>query len=185
MPPDEPTSPAELDEPLAMSWTVGRVLAVMVVVSVILFWGWIFTGGPKKDNPDRLDDRAYVSFAQERCVQLTGDLAGLPNAFTAETATDRADVIDEANVLVSSMVDDLEARAPTEGDDGKSLRGWIADWRTYVGDRETYADRLREDPEALFQITENTKLRDGVDKTIEIFADVNDMPECATPGDVG
>lgn len=185
MPANEPTSPTEVDEPLAMSWTVGRVLAVTVAVATVLFWAWIFTGGPKKANPDRLDDRSYVSFAQERCVQLTGDLAQLPNAVAAETAAERADVIDEANVLVTSMVDDLEDRAPTDGDDGKSVSGWIADWRTYVGDRETYADGLREDPDTLFQITENVELRDGVDKTIEIFADVNDMPECATPGDVG
>ena len=185
MPANEPTAPPEVDEPLAMSWSVGRVLAVMVGVATVLFWAWILTGGPKAPNPDKLDDRAYVSFAQQRCIRLTTEVAGLPNAITAETAAERADVIDEANGLISNMVDDLEDRAPTEGDDGKRLRGWIADWRTYVGDRESYADRLREDPKALMQITENTKLRDGVDKTIEIFADVNDMPECATPGDVG
>lgn len=185
MPANEPPSLSEVDEPLAMSWTLGRVLALMVAVATVLFWAWIFTGGPKATNPDRLDDREYVAFAQQRCGQLTAGLADLPNAFTAETANERAGVIDEANVLVSSMVDDLEARAPTSGDDGKSLRGWIADWRIYVGDRESYADRLREDPMAPMQITENTELHDGVDKTIEIFADVNDMPGCATPGDVG
>ncbi|MEO6988075.1 MAG: hypothetical protein ABI239_05435 [Aquihabitans sp.] len=185
MPANEPNAPSDVDEPLAMRWTLGRVLALMVALATIVFWGWIFSGGPKSTNPDRLDDRAYVTFAQQRCVQLNGDLAALPNAITAETATDRANVLDDANELVSAMVDDLEARAPTEGDDGTSMRGWIADWRTYVADREDYADRLREDPDALMQITENTELHDGVDKTIEIFADVNDMPECATPGDVG
>ena len=185
MPANEHHAPSEVDEPLAMSWTLGRVLAVLVAVATVLFWAWILTGGPKADNRDKLDDRSYVSFAQQRCIRLNTELAQLPNAITAKTASERASVIDEANVLVSNMVDDLQAKAPTAGDDGIRLREWIADWRTYVGDREDYANRLREDPKAPMQVSENTKLHDGVDKTIEIFADVNDMPECATPGDVG
>ena len=45
------------------------------------------------------------------------------------------------------MVDDLEPLAPT-GEDGEIVAAWIADWRTYLGDREAYADALRTDPEA-------------------------------------
>lgn len=176
---------SEVEEPLGMSWTIGRVLAVVVSLAMIAFWAWIFAGGPKKVNPDRLDDRAYVAFAKERCQTLRDDIAELPNAVAAKTAAERADVLDQSNLLVARMVHDLEAKAPRTGDDGISLKGWLADWRTYVDDREDYAARLRTDPNARMDVTENKEFKDGVDETIRVFADVNDMPTCRTPGDVG
>jgi hypothetical protein len=53
-----------------------------------------------------------------------------------------------------------------------------------VANRRDYADRLRVDPEARLLLDQSLG-GDSVDKPIEIFADVNDMPTCATPGDVG
>lgn len=182
---DPDRSSHEVDEPLAMSWTIGRVLAVTVTVALILFWAWIFAGGPKRDNPDLLEDREFVEWARTRCTDLNAGIAALPNSLTAQSAAERADVVDQATSLVVDLVDDLEARAPTEGDDGFTMRAWIADWRVYISDRENYADRLRTDSDAQMQITENEELRDGVDQTIKVFADVNNMPECATPADVG
>lgn len=165
--------------------TVWRTLAVIAALAMFLFWLWIFTGGPRKANPDRLDDRAFVERAEARCDRLLTDLEDVQAASEADSATERAAALDRANVLVMAMVDDLEADAPLSGDDRKSLDGWFQDWNAYLDDRRTYADALRVDPDAQLRITENTELRDGVDKTIEIFADVNDMPSCATPGDVG
>ena len=152
---------------------------------MVLFWIWILTGGPRRANPDRLDDRAFAASSEERCQQLLEDLDDLPSAATIEGATDRATVLDRATDLVEAMIDDLESGAPRSGDDDLRLTGWFSDWRTYIGDRRAYAEALRADSGARFQVTENAELRDGVDKTIEIFADVNDMPSCATPGDVG
>lgn len=174
----------EADEPLAMTWTAGRVATVLAILVMVGFWAWIFAGGPKKQNRDYLDDRAYVTQAAARCRELRRDLDALPNAADVSSASERADVLDRANELVSAMVDDLEAAAPRTGGDGESLRGWIADWRTYVGDREDYARRLRTDPGARLLLDANPA-GDPVDRPIEVFADVNDMPDCATPGDVG
>jgi hypothetical protein len=168
-----------------MTTTALRALAVLAALAMILFWGWILTGGPKKANPDRLDDRAYVTWAKARCTTLREDLATLPNAVTAKTAAARADTLDRANAMVSTFIDDLTAKAPTTGDDGVRLRGWLGDWRTYEGDRERYADELRVDPKAQMVVSEHPKFRNGVDETIRVFADVNDMRECRTPGDVG
>ena len=182
----QPSAPQDLDEPLAMRWSVGRVLALVVSVSLVVFWIWIFSGAPARPNPDRLDDRAYVARAQARCEQLLDDLAELPGPGEFGTADNRADVLLQANALVTDMVDDLEADAPKTGDDAVRTKGWIADWRTYLAERADYAARLREDPDAKLLITVNADLQDPVDKTIQIFADdVNEMPACATPGDVG
>lgn len=163
----------------------GRVAAVVLIVGTVVFWLWIFSGAPKRANPDRLDDRAFVERTHERCQELRRELDRLPDARIAEDAAERAAVLDRANVLVAAMVDEIEADSPTTGDDAERTRGWLADWRTYVGDREAYAAALRQDPDARMTLSENDALSDGVDKTIEVFSDVNDMPDCATPGDVG
>ncbi|MBX3283862.1 MAG: hypothetical protein KF703_00820 [Actinobacteria bacterium] len=180
------SAPPDTDEPMAMRWSIGRVLAVAISVSLVAFWIWIFSGAPARPNPDRLDDRAFVARAEARCERLLDDLGELPGPGDFGSAEGRADVLDQANAMVATMVDDLEADAPTTGDDAVRMEGWIADWRTYLADREDYARRLREDPDAKLLISVNEKLQDPVDKTIQIFADdVNEMPACATPGDVG
>lgn len=179
------TPPPEADEPLARSSRVWRILAVVAALAMALFWIWILAGGPRKANPDRLDDRAYASQAEQRCQVLLRELKALPQAQAIDSATERADVLDRATAMATSTVDDLEAAAPRTGDDRVRLEGWLGDWRQYLGDRTDFATRLRADPDARFFVSENERLRDPVDKTIEVFADVNDMPSCATPGDVG
>ena len=178
------TDDPEVDEPLAMRWSVGRVLGVLTMVLIAVFWAAVFAGIFKRDNFDRLDDRAFVARTEARCDTLLEDLAELPNGSFIEDPVERARVLDEATDLVEAMVDAIDADAPTAGDDGKSVRGWIADWRAYVANRRDYADRLRVDPEARLLLDQSLG-GDSVDKPIEIFADVNDMPTCATPGDVG
>ncbi|MEZ5178916.1 MAG: hypothetical protein R2746_11760 [Acidimicrobiales bacterium] len=112
-----------------------------------------------RPNPDRLDDRAFVA----RRSSLRAP-AGRPRRTAGPgdfgSAEGRADVLDQANAMVATMVDDLEADAPTTGDDAVRMEGWIADWRTYLADRD-YALCLREDPDAklLISVNENSRTR--------------------------
>lgn len=170
---------------MAMTWSVGRVLAIVVVVATVIFWLWVFAGGADKPNPDRLADRAYVARTEATCLSLVQDLKHLPNAARIHSATHRADVLDQATAEVQAMVDTIEADAPRHGTDALSLRDWFADWHAYLGDRRAYARELRANPKARFTVSTNKRLHAGVDDTIETFADVNAMPDCATPGDVG
>lgn len=183
LPVPTPLPEAEVEEPLSMSWSIGRVLAVMAMVAMAIFWAVIFLGIPRQENPDRLDDRAFVERTIVRCDALLADLADLPNGSFIDDPVERADVLDQATDRVEAMVEEIESDAPG-GDDARSITGWLADWRTYVENRRDYARRLRVDPEARFLLDQSLG-GDSVDKPIEIFADVNDMPTCATPGDVG
>ena len=176
----------EVDEPLAMTWSAGRVAGVIAAVAMLLFWIWILSGAPKRMNPDHLADEAFLARAEARCLELREDIGALPAAADIATATERAEVLDEANDLLADMIDDLETTAPTEGDDAKIVAGWLSDYRIYLADREAYADALRTDPDAQLILTENDRLSDGVDKTIQVFTtDANDLDACDTPGDVG
>ena len=174
----------EVDQPLGQTWTAGRVAMVAAFGMMAAFWIVIWSGVLAKENPDRLDDRAYVERLEARCQQLRDDLDALPRPTDTPEADERAEVLEQANDLVAAFVEDIEADAPTVGDDGVSMAGWIADWQTYVANREDFVERLREDPEARFLVDE-TDFGDSVDQTIEVFADVNGMEACATPGDVG
>jgi hypothetical protein len=173
-----------MTERASSSWSIGRIAAVMVAVGIALFWIWVFSGAPARDNPDELDDVAYVDALEQRCQELRRDLDQLPPPTETPTATERAEVIAEANELLATFVDELEAGAPTEGDDAASVAGWLEDWRLYLANRQDYVERLREDPDARLLLDES-ELGDSVDRTIQIFAEVNRIPDCATPGDVG
>lgn len=177
------TSPAEPDAPAHRSWTAGRIAAVMAVLAMVLFWLWIWSGAPAKDNPDKLKDKAYVTSLETRCKAMVKAIDALPPAQTTPDPVERADVLDQANAILVDFVADLRADAPTTGPAAKSVDGWLDDWETYVRDRQEYADALRTDPKARL-LLDQSPLGDSVDKTVQIFAEVNEIPDCSTPGDV-
>jgi hypothetical protein len=182
--PKKAPAPGEEDGPYRMGFTWGRGLAIAAVIAMVIFWIWIFSGAPKRDNPDYLQDRSYAEALEDRCQGLRDELDELPNAADLGSQAERADVLDDANVMVASFIDDIEADAPTTGDAAVTMEGWIADWRTYLADREDYAQRLRTEENAQLLLSES-KLGDSVDKTIQVFTQVNMIPACDTPGDVG
>lgn len=179
------TQVPEVDEPMAMRWSVGRVLAVIAALAIIAFWAWIFAGGPRKMNKDRLQDEAWVETSIERCERMLDELDDVPSAAASKTQAERSRNVLAANEVIAAMVDDLERTAPTDEQDREVLDEWFKDWRVYLSDRANYAERVLDDPAARFQVTENEKLGRGVDDTIRTFADVNDMKACRPPGDVG
>lgn len=174
-----------IDEPLSVRSKMQRVLVIVVVLALVGFWAWIFSGGPRAEHADEVKDQEFVERTHLRCRTLRVELSRLPDSTEAHTSAERADVVEQSTALVARMVDDIEADFPDAPEDVEVLEQWIADWRTYVSDRSDYARRVRTDPEAQFQVTENTRVHRGVDDTIRNFADVNGMPDCATPGDVG
>ena len=180
----QPSSPNEEEGPYRMGFTWGRGLAIGSVVLMVIFWVWIFSGAPKRTNRDYLQDRTYAASLEDRCQALRDDLDELPNAADLDSQAARADVLDDANVLVADFIDDLEAGAPREGDAAITIEGWIADWKIYLGDREDYAERLRTEDNAQLLLSRSA-LGDSVDKTIQVFSQVNDIKACDTPGDVG
>ncbi len=181
----QPSSPNEEEGPYRMGFTWGRGLAIGAVVIMVIFWIWIFSGAPARENPDKLQDEAYVTQLEDQCQTLRDDLDELPNAADLKTAAERADVLDDANVLVAGFIEEIEAGAPTSGDAAVSMEGWITDWKTYLANREDYAERLRTDPGAQLLLDRSTIGADSVDKAIQIFTQVNEIPACETPGDVG
>jgi hypothetical protein len=176
------TAPAS-DAP-ARRWSPTRVLVVLVIVAMLAMWGYVLYlafGPGRQPPPDQLADPTFARQSQARCEAAHADVAALPRAVEAESAAERAEIIDQANERFSAMIDEIEPLRP-DGEDGEIVAAWIADWRTYLADREAFADALRTDPDARLFVT--ARDREQVTEYIDAFAADNHMAACATPIDV-
>jgi hypothetical protein len=167
---------------LPSTWSPGRIAGVVVTLALVVFWAWIFAGGPRADPPDTLDSEVFPAAAQDRCEEAVAFIEGLPAAAGSESAADRADVLDQANAALRDLLTDLgRLEVPDVGDDRRFVNAWLADWATYVEDREDFADALRDDPDAELLITGRGGRQITV--TIDNLARVNDMDDCMVPLD--
>ena len=62
------------------------------------------------------------------------------------------------------------------------MAAWLVDWEQHVADRQAWADGLRLGDDGPF--TETARGGEQMSKVIDNFAEVNDMPSCATTHDV-
>ena len=80
------------------------------------------------------------------------------------------------------MVVDLRALDRPEGEEGTWVAEWLDDWDTHIADRQAWADQLHEGDDGPF--VETARQGEQISKGIDYFAETNDMPSCATAGDV-
>jgi hypothetical protein len=178
------------DELEGRYWSATRIALAVVVLLIVAMWVWIYLWAPR-DNPDRLATRAFADAAQEWCEPFAADLDALPLTTTDTTIAERADNVAEGTRLAIAMVEGLKREAPsvTDENDRQLLDLWFADWDAYVADREAYAERLRDAPpdadrkDLAFTLTERAS--GGIyTRTIDGFAEVNNMDACAVPRDI-
>src|SRR5688572_5899062 len=91
------------DEPTRRRWTRGRVAIAAWLLIVAGFWFYAFVLAPK-GSPDILDEPAFATASEARCKQARTVIDALPNANTAKSAVERADVIDLANRELADML---------------------------------------------------------------------------------
>jgi hypothetical protein len=185
----ETRPPAEEPEaPAGRRWTPTRALLTVVVLALVSMWGYVLflAFGPGRQPPiDRLDDPAFAEAGEARCADALVEVEALPVASVADTAAERAAVLTEADAVFATMLDDLDDSidlAPA-GDQRRHATEWLADWRTYLGDRVAYAEALRTDPGARLLVSEKPGEGRQITGWIDEFAKANNMPSCITPTD--
>jgi hypothetical protein len=177
LPPGAPTPPPKSK--------VGKVLVSIAVVGMVGMWVYVLYlafGPGRAEPPDHLSDRTFPVAAQSTCSAALDLVAKLPPAFDSKTAADRSVVITQANGYLARMLDQLDRIVPA-GTDGQVVREWLADWRTYLGNREDFATALVHDPKARLLVS--PKHGDQITDYLDAFAGDNNMAACSTPGDVG
>lgn len=174
-----PAAPVEPGTP-ARRLRVGTVLALLVVAATIGMWTYLFLIADP-GIPDQLDDDTFPTEAQAICAAAVDQIDELPPAADADTPEERAVAVADANEILTIMVADLRAIAPTDGQDGRLTRLWLEDWGTYLTDRVEFAEALAAGEDAELLIT--ARGTGQITVTLDHFAVVNDMLACQSPLD--
>lgn len=159
-----------------------RYLIGLVVFAMVVMWGYALFG-PRSEAPGSLSSAEFSSRAEPICADARTAVDELPHAFETEDPNDRADVIDEANGHLTAMVRQLRAVVPSEERDATMVTEWLDDWDVLITDRQRFADTIRIDRTARYLETE--KAGNHLSEAMTRFAEINEMPTCADPGDVG
>ncbi|HJR26753.1 MAG TPA: hypothetical protein VJ804_14845 [Acidimicrobiales bacterium] len=162
-------------------WLVRAAVVGMVAMWAFVLYLAVFEG--RADSPDRLDDPAFAREAEAACSARLERIVELPRASEARDAAERARTLEVANGHLADMLEDLEELVPLvpAGEDREIVEEWLADWHTYLGDREDYAAELLRDPDARLLVT--AKGGEQVTEYLDQFAGDNDMPACSTAAD--
>ena len=177
------TAPSDQRDAPGRRVTVGRVAIVVVLLAITLMWIYALSGLAREDPPDQLDDRAFPEAAEPRCAAALDAIEALPPAADAGSPEERAGTVAAATDELAAMVDDLTELAPSgTGRDADITQEWLDDWETYLEDRRDHVTALEQGSTEPFEVTPRANRQITV--TMDHFAEVNDMPSCATPQDI-
>lgn len=195
VPPALPDAPEEgpdgVDDGAPTAPRGGRVLRAFALVTVVSFvglWGYVlylaFIEG-RQPPVDRLEDPTFALAAEGRCEAAVDEVDGLPPASDASTPEERAVVLDQANGIYETMLADLDdlTHLVTDDEEAGRVDAWLADWGTFLGDREDYADRLRAGEDSRMLVSEKPGEGRHITGWIDEFALANKMDSCVSPGD--
>jgi hypothetical protein len=168
----------ELSEPRRHN--LRRNLLVGIVVASAFFWIYVLFIAPAAPE-DKLDSTAFPKAAQPVCSAAIDDLrnANLLNR-TAPSPQARADLVEQTDARLATMVQQLRALTPPSGNDRHAVSAWLDDWDQWLRDRAAWVDKLRAGQDVSF----DEKARDNGEpssKALNAFAVTNEMGACATP----
>lgn len=161
----------------------GATVALVALLVMGGFWIWAFSPLAPSGHPDVLHDVVFTHEAEDVCARWVTEADRLPTAAEATGPEDRATQLTASTRLFAAMVNELRDRAAeVVGSDRELVDAWLVDWQTYLDNRRDYAVTLAGGSDPPFTVT--ARDGEGVDSYIDIFAEINSMPSCATPGDV-
>ncbi len=178
--PGAPTSGPRRRNPFVLA-------AILVAVAFIVFM-WIYAFFFATDEGiNRIGDRAWSAEAETICAAANEQRSALADYRTldqvgTDALAERAEIVEQANTILATMLDELEQRPPNDAKGQRIIPTWLADWRTYLGNRIEYVADLRAGDGSGFAETEI----DGspISNFIGDVARQNEMPSCQVPLDL-
>ena len=185
-PQDEPREDnSDMLEPLPEGMgTTTRILAIIFIFGAIAFWIFAFSPWARDifQAPDQIADEAFVARIESTCAASVARLDALPSPRSADGPIERADIVEDSNVILTQLTDELAVLDGGTTDDQRLISLWLQDWEVLITDRENHVDRLRTEGDVRFL---NTIVDDiFVAERMNGFARVNDILSCAPPGDL-
>ena len=193
MPPTstEPAAGAEPDRdpadgPGRRPWSTSAKVQLVALLAIIGFWaaiyGYTLLSGAHP-APGHMDDRSFATAAEPVCAATAADIEALGLPTAVGSPAERAALVEAENDLLRSMLADLGSLDRPPGEEGAWVAEWLADWEVHVEDRQRWADDLQAGDDHPFVETDRGG-GEQLSKAIDFFAETNDMPSCATAGDV-
>ncbi len=165
---------------------VARLTIIIVCVAIAAMWVYAFGFSPR-ESINKIYDEEWASQAESRCAEAREQRADLSDLSTfnindATALAKRADIIERANSSLKSMIDDIE-QILVSNDKGRALVPlWLADYRTYLDDRDDYVDLLRSGNFNRFSETQVEGV--PISERIGKFAKDNEIRACIPPFDL-
>jgi hypothetical protein len=168
-------------------WGWKRVALLAGVLLFAGFWTWALFFA-SKEPINRIGDRDWAARAESICAAAERERLELADFREMEDATpelvrERAGIVDRATDVLERALDQVTAETPDDIKGQDLIPQWEADYRTYLTDRRTFADELRETGDnAPFYETESGGI--PISEKLTVFAADNHMASCAPPSDL-
>lgn len=159
--------------------------AILALIGAMWFYAFVFA---PRESINKINDREWAARAETRCAAAEQERFALQdltqmNPEDPAALRRKADIVEKATDSLESLVDDIAADIPFDAKGREIVPQWIADYRTYLGDRRLFIERLRaQDRRPDFNETEVGGV--PVSERINKFARENEMRSCQTPYDL-
>lgn len=166
-------------------WFARAFLLVTVgLLAAMWVYGLFFAS---KEAVNKIYDRQWAERAQAICERANAERLTLTDLRRLDEVgpgalAGRADLVDRATDIVTRMLDEVVAVAPTDAKGQELIPMWEAEYRVYLADRRAYTAQLRAGVNRPFAETAVENL--PVSERLETFAGDNEMPDCAPPRDL-
>ena len=153
-----------------------HLLLGLLCAVLVAFWVYaIFFYSPDKQNV--IGDKDWAEWAESECSvteQARNQLADFTRIEDdLESLRKRAGLVEQATDDLESMIDTLDSRKPSDAKGAAIVPDWIADYRTYIGDRRDYIEELRSGKNVVFAETAVEGV--PISERLTTFADDNLM----------
>jgi hypothetical protein len=169
-----------------MRKSFGRVFIGTAISLLGIMWVYALFFA-SKESINQIGDQAWQQRAESICNETAvarKELADyrLITEMGPDALSERADIVDRATAMLVDMLNQLAASTPTDAKGAELVPLWIADYRTYIADRNAYSQMLRSGVNDAFAETMIEGL--PLSEKIATFAADNYMVSCKPPRDL-
>ncbi len=164
--------------------TVKRTGLSLVVVAMLAMWIYALVFSPR-ESINKIGDGAWADRAELLCINAKEEIYELADYRLITSDSDlaeRASLVRQATSILRVMVSRIANEEPTDDKGQAIVPLWLADYRTYLSDRDDYAALLEKGTNAPFAETQVDGL--PLSEKITTFANDNRMPACSPPRDL-
>lgn len=163
-----------------------KILLGCVCLGIAGMWVYAFLFA-SRDAVSRVDDLAWSTRAEKICFAANEARLALADERRIDDAgpnalAERADIIDQATLILEDMLDDVVAVDPAGVEDKAIVQTWENFYRQLIEDRRAYTVTLRNGENRPF--AETAQEGAPISEWINDFTVTNEMVECSAPLDL-